>query len=32
MYNAEILLLMMNKRFTKEEMRLNLLLVHIYTN
>jgi hypothetical protein len=31
MHNAESLLLM-KKRFTKEEMRPHLLLVHIYTN
>lgn len=31
MHNAESLLLMMKKRFTKE-MRLHLLLVHIYAN
>jgi hypothetical protein len=32
MHNAESLLLMMKKRFTKEEVRLHLLLVHIYTD
>jgi hypothetical protein len=32
MHNAESLLLVMKKRFTKDEMRLHLLLVHIYTN
>ena len=32
MHNAESLLLTMKKRFTKEEVRLHLLLVHIYTN
>jgi len=32
MHNAESLLLMMKKCFTKEKMGLHLLLVHIYTN
>jgi hypothetical protein len=32
MHNGEILLLLTKKRFVSEEIRLHLLLVHIYTN